>query len=154
MFFLHILPEWILAPIINGLLGLGIIGTIATLLFPTFLVRWFPAVVSVFRGIQLASVVILLLGVFLSGAYNTEIYWRDKLKDANAQIKAAEEKSKLVNEVIKEKIVYKTRIIKQKAATVTSQIANNPKLEEFDKKCPLPEELFKLHNEAVRINSE
>ncbi len=151
MFLLHLLPEWMISSVITVLLILGIVGAVVTLLAPSKLLAFVPTIAAYFRLIQVLSVVFLIAGVFLSGAYNTEVYWRQKLEAESAKLKIAEAKSALTNEIIKEKIIYKTRIIKERAAAVTSEVNSNAALTAFDKECPLPDELFKLHNDATRV---
>lgn len=150
MFWLHILPEWVLTPFIYSLLFLGIVGTLISTIMPTKLLMHVPTIAPYVKAIQIGSTVTLLLSIFLFGSYKTEVYWREKLKEVTAQLEEAQKQSAKQNVIIKDRIIQKTRIIHDKTSTISNSIQNSTTISDFDKKCELPADIIELHNEAAK----
>ena len=81
------------------------------------------------------------------GSYGTEMLWRERVKELEAKIKIAEEKSAQVNTVIKEKIVYKTKVIKQKEIEYIDRIKEVEKI--IDAKCEIDPAAIDILNKAA-----
>ena len=96
---------------------------------------------------ELIGVAVLLVGTYLFGGYGVEMSWRDKVKQLQDQLKIAEEKSQQVNEVIKEKIVYKTKVIKEKETVYVDRIKEIAK--EVDAKCEVDPRVVEALNNAA-----
>ena len=77
---------------------------------------------------ELVGVVFLVVGSYLFGSYGTETAWRERVRELEAKVKIAEEKSQKVNTVIQEKIVYKTKVIKQKEIEYIDRIKEVEKI--------------------------
>ena len=141
MWILHWLPNWIFYIILLA----GLIGYAAT-----YLLRFIPAVYMYKTPIQLASIGLIVIGVFMAGAIQNEEAWIARVKEmevkvAEAQAKSAEENTKIV-----EKIVTKTQVIKQKANDTVKYI--DREVVKYDNTCVIPKEFIKAHNDAVEFS--
>lgn len=149
MWLLHLLPDGLLAFIVNLVLFTGIILTLlSTFVFDT-LGRFIPMIAPYRTAFRVLSIVILAFGVYFKGGYNTEMIWRERVAELEAKLKIAEEKSNAVNTVIQEKVIYKNKIIKEKANDIIKKI-DSPAFAE--KECTITKEVLDIHNEAVDMN--
>ena len=74
MWLLHFLPDGFLEFIIFAILGAGFVATIVSLIFINPLLKFFPGIAGTYRLIQVVSVAVFLLGVYLWGGYSTLWY--------------------------------------------------------------------------------
>jgi hypothetical protein len=151
MWLLHLLPDALLILIVNLVLFTGIILTLISTFIFDKIGKYVPMFAPYRTAVRVISILILAFGVYFKGGYNTEMIWRERVAELEAQIKVAEEKSKVVNTIIEEKIIYKNTIVKEKAKQIIKYI-DRPAITEFDKVCPLPKEVIDIHNEAVEMN--
>lgn len=96
---------------------------------------------------EIIGIAVLVCGVYLFGGYGVEMSWRDKVKELEGKIKIAEEKSAEVNTVIKEKIVYKTKVIKEKEIEYIDRIKEVEKI--IDAKCEVDPAAIDILNKAA-----
>jgi hypothetical protein len=96
---------------------------------------------------ELVGIVLFGAAAFLLGGYGTEMSWRQRVAELEAKIKEAEEKSAVVNTVIKEKIVYKTKIVKQKQIEYVDRIKEVAV--QIDAKCEVDPEAIEILNKAA-----
>ena len=139
---LSLIPDSVLLWFINIILLLGAVGFVAS-----YFAKLIPFVTQYRIPVQIVSVLLLVVGVYLKGGYGIEMAWRDKLHQAEERAKIAEEKAKELNgnldaEIKKKKdsikentIVYRDRIIKQK--------------EIIDKECKVPQVAVDILNDAA-----
>jgi len=111
------------------------------------LVQWIPLMGRYKLPAELIGIVVLLFGTYLFGGYGVEMSWRDKVRQLEEQLKVAEQKSQQVNEVIKEKIVYKTKVIKEKETVYVDRIKEIAK--EVDAKCEVDPRVVDALNNAA-----
>ena len=102
------------------------------------------------------GIVLLVLGVWLRGGYDTEMAWRAKVAEAEARVAAAEQKSQETNTVIEQKIVEKTKVIKGKTEYITQyldrEVVKKEEIVKYIEKCPVPKEIIDIHNQAAEMN--
>jgi hypothetical protein len=169
MWILHFLPDGFLSFIINGVLLAGVVSTVLTLFVINRLLMWFPAIAGYYRVIQAASVAVLLLGVYLKGGYSTEMQWRERVAELEARVAQAETQSTAANTVVQEKIVEKTKIIKERGQAIVKYIdrwntkevikevegperIRREEVIKYIEQCPVPKEIIDLHNSATELN--
>jgi len=140
--FLSFIPDSIFIWITYGLIAAGFALYVASKL-----VSWIPLMGQYKLPAELIGIVILLAGVYLFGGYGVEMSWRDKVRQLEEQIKAAEEKSAQVNTVIQEKIVYRTKVIKEKETVYVDRIKEIAK--EVDAKCEVDPRVVEALNNAA-----
>jgi L-cysteine desulfidase len=100
--------------------------------------------------------VLLVLGVWLRGGYDTEMAWRAKVAEAEARVAVAEQQSKETNTVIEQKIVEKTKVIKGKTEYITQyldrEVVKKEEIIKYIEQCPVPKEIIDIHNQAADMN--
>ena len=110
------------------------------------LVQWIPLMGKYKLPAELIGIVVLLGGVYLFGGYGVEMAWRDKVRQLEEKVKAAEEKSQEVKIQIQEKIVYKTKVVKEKETVYIDRIKEIAK--EIDAKCEVDSRVIEELNKA------
>ena len=73
--------------------------------------------------------------------------WRDRVKELQAKVAAAEEKSQQVNTVIQTKIVERVKIVEKKVEVVRTQIEKDKAVINAD--CKVPEIAVVDYNKAI-----
>ena len=111
------------------------------------LVTWIPMIKGYKLPAELMGIILFGAAAFLLGGYGTEMTWRQRVAELEAKIKEAEEKSAVVNTVVKEKIVYKTKIVKQKQIEYVDRIKEVAV--QIDAKCEVDPAAIELLNKAA-----
>ena len=147
MWILSILPE----AAIHTIFGLGILGTIAGFVLG-FLMFMRPYRLAV----QICSLLILTLGVYLEGGLADYKEWELRVKEMEAKVAQAEAKSANVNTEIQEKVVEKTKVIREKGRDiikyVDKEIVKKEEVIKYVENCPVPKDIIDLHNQAAELN--
>jgi hypothetical protein len=146
MWILQFLPDWIFyAILLIGVAGFAV----------TYLLKYIPIpVIYVYKTpIQLVSIVLIVIGVYMSGAISNEESWQAKVTDLIQKVEEAEVKSSQENVKIVEKVVTKTQVVKVKGDQVVKYI--DREIVKYDTKfatggqCELPKEFYKALNDAA-----
>ena len=144
---LSLIPDWVWTLVLIS----GIVGTLAT-----WVLKFIPFVSTYRLPIQVASIIALVVGVYFQGVIANETKWQDKIADLQKQIVEAETKSKETNVVIQEKIVTKTKIIKEKGQDIVNyidrEVVKKEEIIKYIEQCPVPKEIIDLHNQATDLN--
>ena len=148
---LGLIPASVLLWIYYIILAAGVV-----LLCAGWLIKWFPGI-GVYKGpLQLLGVVLTAGSLYLLGGYGVEMAWRDKVAKLEEQVKAAEEKSNIKNVEVQEKIVTKTKVIKEKGKTqieyVDRVITQDKEVVKYIEQCPVPKTIIDAHNAAAEMN--
>ena len=151
MWMLSFLPDSFLLYVVNGILVLGAIGSFLTFFVLHKVLNKFPALAPYHLLMQIVSAVLLVAGIYFKGGYSVEMEWREKVAKVEAELEEAKKSSEKVKVIVQEKVVTKTKVIKEKADTIV-QYVDRPVIQDFDKNCPLPKEAIDVHNEAARMN--
>lgn len=144
MWIINFLPDWIF----HTIFAIGLLGTIAG-----FLLSFIPFIKRYSLVIQVCSILILVLGVFLEGAMTDNKEWVARVKEMEAKVAAAEAKSQKVNVEIIEKVVKKTEYIKLRGQDIIKYVDRD--IVKYDTKfapggqCEIPKEFITLHNKAA-----
>ena len=152
MWLLHFLPDSFLAFIVNVILLLGIVSSILSFFVVNKILRWIPGLSKYVTIAQILSALLLVAGVYFKGGYSTEMMWRERVKEVEAQLEEAKKESAKVNTVVETKVVTKTKVIKEKADTIVQYVDRVKEIVKFDETCPIPKEAIDVHNEAARMN--
>lgn len=147
MWILSILPE----AAIHIIFGLGILGTIAGFVLG-FLMFMRPYRLAV----QICSLILLTFGVYLEGGLADYKEWELKVKEMEAKVAQAEAKSANVNTEIQEKVVEKTKIVREKGRDiikyVDKEIVKKEEIIKYVENCPVPKDIIDIHNQAAELN--
>ena len=146
MWILKWLPFWIFYAVLAvGLIGLAV----------TYLLKYIPipAIYIYKTPIQLASVALIVLGTYMSGAISNEEAWLARVKELEAKVEAAQVESVKENIKIETKVVTKTQVIKQRGEDIIHFV--DKEIVKYDTKflpggeCEIPKEFIVLHNKAA-----
>ncbi len=151
MWLLSFLPDSFLLYVVNGILIVGAISSFLAFFVLHKILNKFPALAPYHLLFQIVSAVLLVAGIYFKGGYGVEMEWREKVAKVEAELAEAKKESEKVKIVVQEKVVTKTKVIKEKADTVIKYV-DRPVIQEFDKTCPIPKEAIDVHNEAARMN--
>lgn len=147
MWILSLLPSAFLGFIVNGVLLLGVVGVVFS--FVSKSLDYVPALAVHRTLIQVASILVLTLGVYLKGAYNTEMYWRDKVEEAEAKVKVAEEKAAATSAQIEYKYIDKIKVVKDVQVVIQEKIVEKEKL--IDAECKVAPVAIDILNESAKF---
>lgn len=138
MWILNVLPDYVFHIItIIGVLGI---------IFAPFM-GVIPFVSKYKLPVQLISMIILLFGAFMEGAILSENAWQSKVKELEVKLAKTEAESQKENVKIVEKIVTKTRIIREREQQINQYI--DSELTKYDSQCMIPKEFVKVHNDSI-----
>ena len=144
---LSFIPDWVWTLV----LIFGILGILAS-----WVLKFVPFISTYRLPIQVASIIALVVGVYFQGVIANEAKWQGKIADLQKQIVKAETKSKETNVVVQEKIVTKTKIIKEKGKDIVNyidrEVVKKEEIIKYIEQCPVPKEIIDLHNQAVDLN--
>jgi hypothetical protein len=146
MWILKWLPFWFFyAMLLAGLIGLA----------ATYLLKFipFPALYIYKTPIQIVSIILIVIGTYMSGAISNEESWLARVKELEAKVQAAQVESVKENVKIETKIVTKTQIVKERGRDVIKYV--DKEIVKFDTKflpggeCEIPKEFIFAHNKAA-----
>ena len=146
-----LIPDAVLSGLYWLIIAAGVTGVLAG-----WLGKWIPFYGNYVKILQPIGIVLLVLGVWLRGGYDTEMTWRAKVAEAEARVAAAEQKSQETNTVIEQKIVEKTKVIKGKTEYITQyldrEVVKKEEIIKYIEQCPVPKEIIDIHNQAADLN--
>lgn len=146
MYILSILPNWI----IHLTLLLGILGVIFG-----FVLSFIPFVGQYKFPIQVISLLVLSVGVYLEGALSNNDAWKYKTSEMQEKILTLEKKIAQSDTKIIEKVITKTQIIRENSTGLKNEINQNLGKDDdrFSPKgqCELPKEFFRVYNESLGL---
>jgi uncharacterized membrane protein (DUF106 family) len=147
MWILSILPE----AAIHTIFGLGILGTIAG-----FVLGFIPFIKAYKLAIQIIGILLLVFGVYLEGGLADYKEWELRVKEMEAKVAQAEAKSANTNVEIQEKVVEKTKVIREKGREIIKyidkEIVKKEEVIKYVENCPVPKDIIDLHNQAAELN--
>ena len=82
-----LVPDAVLSGLYWLIIAAGVTGVLAG-----WLGKWIPFYGNYVKILQPVGIVLLVLGVWLRGGYDTEMAWRAKVAEAEARVAAAEQK--------------------------------------------------------------
>ena len=131
--------NWLPEAFVHMIFLAGVLGTIAG-----FVLGFIPFVSKYKLPIQIISLLLLSLGVYLEGGLAEKAKWELRVKEMEAKVAAAQAESQKTNVQIVEKIVTEKEYIKVKGAKVVEYIDREVKV--FDNNCTIPEVAIKAHD--------
>lgn len=148
---LNLIPESVLLTLYYLMLISGIV-----MLFAGKLMRWFPGLGSYKTPVQILGVVLTAGSLYLLGGYGVEMAWRERVKQLEERVRIAEEQANNKNTEIQEKVVEKTRVIKEKGRDIVKyvdrEVVKKEEIIKYIEQCPVPKEIIDLHNQAADLN--
>lgn len=138
MWILQWLPDWIFYLMFFA----GLLGFVAT-----YVMKFIPFVYVYKTPIQVASVILISIGLYMSGAISNNESWEKRVREmeakvAEAQVQAANENVKIV-----EKVVTKIQVIKERNNDIIQYVNTN--LVQYDETCKIPQPFIEALNRAA-----
>jgi hypothetical protein len=148
MLILHLLSDAFIAWIVDFMLIAGVLTTVAG-----FFAKFIPFVNNYRIPVQITGIVLLTLGVYFKGGYSTEMAWRERVREAEAKVAAAEKLSAETNTQIITKLVNNTKVIREKGQDIVSyidrEVVRNQEVIKYVEICPIPSIIIDTHNAAA-----
>jgi hypothetical protein len=170
MWLLNFLPTGFLEFIINAVL----VGSVSGIVLGFFGSK-LPFVGTHATIIKYVSIVLFCVGLYWKGGFSVEKEWRERVEAMEIKVKQAEAQAKEANEKINNRIVERTKVVREKGKTQieyinrlvegrTVEIVKDMSAEEravFEKKqkelqdalknCPVPRIIVEEHNKAAEL---
>jgi hypothetical protein len=146
MWMLSFIPDALLIWAINAVLLIGIAGTVVSIMFK-LAIRYFPWIIPYRLLLQVVSVILLVLGVYLKGGYAVEAEWRARVAELEAKVAVAEQKSKEANTQIQTVYVDKVKVVKEKQIVIQEKLKTVEV--KIDANCKVVPEAISILNEAA-----
>lgn len=138
MWILDWLPSWIFTLI--TLAGLG-----------AFLVTEFlgniPFVSQYLKAIRIGAIVALVVGLYMMGGAANQEKWEARVKELEAKVAVAEEKSKTANAALESQVKQTKAAIKHQQVIIQEKIVKVK--EQIDAECKVPQEAIDILNQAA-----
>lgn len=139
---LSLIPSAILNWLYWAIIAAGLTGLVAS-----WIGRYIPFYGRYATILKPIGIVLLVVGVWLRGSYDTEMIWRERVAEIEKKVEVAEAKSQETNVVIQEKIVEKEKIVTQYIDLVKTEI--QVQKEYIDKDCKVSDEAINVYNKSV-----
>lgn len=97
--------------------------------------------------LKIASPILVAATIFVLGMLYCDNAWKAAAAELQAKVDIAEAQSKVVNTQVQEKVVYKTQVVRQRAADTVQYI--DREVVKYDNTCVIPKEFVAAHNRAA-----
>jgi hypothetical protein len=140
MWILKWLPFWIF----YALFFIGLAGWLVT-----YLIKFIPiSAIYVYKTpIQIISMILIVIGVYMSGAISNEEAWLNRVREMEVKVAEAEAKAAKENVKIVEKIVNKTQVVKQRGNDIVQYV--DREVVKYDAECKIPKPFVEAHNKSA-----
>jgi len=122
-----------------------IVGVLA--LLAGWALRMVPVVAKYSLPIQVAGVLLTILGVWYEGGIAKDAEWRARVAELEVKVAQAEAKSAVENVKIVTKVVKQLELVRTRGNDVVKYI--DREIVKYDNVCPIPKEVVKAHNMAA-----
>jgi hypothetical protein len=141
LWILQLLPDWIY----YGILMIGLVGLAAT-----YLLRFIPipTIYMYKTPIQLGSIALIALAIYMAGAIANEQAWKDRVAKLEKEYAESQVKSEKINTETVTKYITKREVIREKGEEQIRYI--DREITKYNEICRLPKEVITLHNEAAK----
>ena len=138
MWILNWLPNFVFHLILIA----GVLGLLAS-----WVLRFIPLVATYRLPIQVAGVLLTILGVWYEGGIAKDAEWKARVAELEIKVAQAEAKSATENVKIVTKVVKQLELVRTRGSDVVKYI--DREIVKYDNVCPIPKEVVKAHNMAA-----
>ena len=131
---LEIFPNWIWWVLLTA----GLFSYFLSHLVP---LKTYQLPIKIAGGTTVAAVIFILGLLYANGV------WQQAAQELQANVAIAEAKSQVVNEVIKERVVTKTQVVRQRGEATVEYITRE--VVKHNAGCKIPPEFINAHNRAA-----
>ena len=139
MWILNFLPFWFF----HLITLLGVVGLVAG-----FVLGMIPLINKYKLLIQIFSLLLLVFGIYMEGAISNEEKWQALVKEMEAKVALAEEKSKNANSKIEYKFLDKVKLVEKTQVVIQEKLKEVEKV--IDAKCEIDPSVISILNEAAK----
>ena len=139
MWILNFLPFWFF----HLITLLGVVGLVAG-----FVLGMIPLINKYKLPIQIFSLLLLVFGIYMEGAISNEEKWQALVKEMEAKVALAEEKSKNANSKIEYKFLDKVKLVEKTQVVIQEKLKEVEKV--IDAKCEIDPSVISILNEAAK----
>lgn len=147
MWLLHFFSDGFIEFIVHTVLILGILGCVLTFGVLNRVLLLMPFLAPYYQSLRAISVIFLVGGIYLEGGYSTEMAWRERVREMEARVAAAEKESLAANARLEKKSQEKIKVIQGRQVIVKQYIDREVK--KYDGQCVIPESFVKSHNDSA-----
>jgi len=139
---LSLIPDAVLNWVYWAIIAVGLTGV-----FAGWFGKFIPFYGKYVQFLKPIGIVLLVLGVWLRGGYDTEMAWRAKVEEAEAKVAKAEEASKDANTKLADERSKKSKVRTEYITTVKERIVKDTQI--IDSECKVAPEAIKDLNDAA-----
>jgi len=143
MWLFDLLPNFLLIFLINGLIVIGLLGTLSS-----YFIQFIPAITPYASLVKTAGIILLVVGVYLHGGYDNDQKWQDKVTALEAKVKASEQQSKDATDRISDLLNEKTKAVKEKQIVIQEKIKEVAT--KIDAECRVSPDVIEILNNSAR----
>jgi len=144
MWILHWLPDSMILFVTYALFALGL-----ALYTASKLVQWIPMMLQYRLPAELLGILTVTVAAYFYGGHSTEMAWRERVRELEAKLQVAEQKSQEVNVKIETRVVEKIKVVKENVY-INKEIIREVAGAQLDAQCSLPRSSVVLHDSASR----
>jgi uncharacterized membrane protein YeiB len=112
-----------------------------------FLLSYFAALKPYHLLLKIIGLVVVALTIFVLGMLYADNTWKTAAQELEAKVAELETKSQQVNEIVKEKLVTKTQVVRVRGEDIVKYI--NREVVKTDTGCVISPEFINAHNRAA-----
>jgi uncharacterized SAM-binding protein YcdF (DUF218 family) len=131
------IPDWIWLVLLIWTV-IGFLSSYLPLLKP------YQLLLKIISGSLVAAI------IFILGMLHSERAWQQAARELEQKVLEAETKSQQVNTVVQEKLVTRTKVIREQGQEVVKYI--DREVTKYDKECIIPAEFVRAHNAAAEVS--
>lgn len=144
MWAFSLIPDSVITWIINIILLIGAAGTVAG-----FFLRIIPFVNQYRLPVQILSIALLTLGVWLKGGESERRVWQERVRQMEERIAVAEQKAREENVRIETQLAERTAAIQAETRVIIQEVPRYI-TREVDNRCEIPTPAIDLFNRAAQ----
>jgi hypothetical protein len=138
-----LIPDAILNWVYWAIIAVGLTG-----MFAGWIGKFIPVYGNYARFLKPVGIVLLVLGVWLRGGYDTEMAWRAKVEEAQAKVAKAEAESQEFNTKLETERKKKAKVRTEYITTVKERIVKETQV--IDAECKVAPEAINILNDAAK----
>ena len=138
-----LIPDSILNWVYWFIIGVGITG-----MFAGWFGKFIPMYGKYVGILKPVGIILVILGVWLRGGYDTEMAWRAKVEEAEAKVAKAEAASQEVNTKLETERKKKAKVRTEYITTVKERIVKETQV--IDAECKVAPEAISILNDAAK----
>lgn len=147
MWLLHFFSDSFIQFVVHAVLITGIVGCVLTFGLLNRVLLLVPFLAPYYQALRAISVLFLIGGIYLEGGYSAEMQWRERVREMEARVAAAEAESKTANEKLDARGKEKVKIIREKGQIIKQYV--DREITRYDNSCVIPREVVRAHNAAA-----